>query len=371
MTALEKLRQRNRPGLSPVTSDGPTSNKPESSSADSALQRLRDRNRTGAGTVTPEPTGMPPVTSRLKTLEPTATQIRNERFALKSDRAPEPEARAKYTYESVQDRLNNYQSDFDSIVKHYGATKGADGVWTFNTQEGLDAANRLQKELEDAQADYNGYYSSAEYVKHLAAESSKTKTEAESALADARAQVEKAQNALSAYQSMYMGSLDMPGIKEEYERLQANAKAAIDRKDAVQAQLDMVDYTLDYTDKIVDKAYEDKFEGQFNANYRAGRLSQDSAKAWSDYVKNPTAENKAKAENVDTLLRQFQTQNKGALDDENVVASWITKDLAGHLPQEVDQTVAKVIGGLAGALDHRKRRSVLQHHARRRVQGVG
>ena len=350
MTALEKLRQRNRPGLSPVTSDGPTSNKPESSSADSALQRLRDRNRTGAGTVTPEPTGMPPVTSRLKTLEPTATQIRNERFALKSDRAPEPEARAKYTYESVQDRLNNYQSDFDSIVKHYGATKGADGVWTFNTQEGLDAANRLQKELEDAQADYNGYYSSAEYVKHLAAESSKTKTEAESALADARAQVEKAQNALSAYQSMYMGSLDMPGIKEEYERLQANAKAAIDRKDAVQAQLDMVDYTLDYTDKIVDKAYEDKFEGQFNANYRAGRLSQDSAKAWSDYVKNPTAENKAKAENVDTLLRQFQTQNKGALDDENVVASWITKDLAGHLPQEVDQTVAKVIGGLAGAL---------------------
>ncbi len=109
-----------------------------------------------------------PTTTRLKPVEVNldlgTTSARNEQFALKNNTVPKVETRAKYTYESVQDRINNYQTDFDSIVKHYGATQGKDGSWTFKTQEGLDAANKLQQELTEALADYNGYYSSKSFL---------------------------------------------------------------------------------------------------------------------------------------------------------------------------------------------------------------
>lgn len=108
----------------------------------------------------------PKVTTRLQSLTPTSAQTG-----------------AKYTYESVQDRINNYQTDFDEVVKRYGATQDKDGVWTFQTQTGLNAANKLQKELEDALADYNGYYSSKDYL--------------EQAVKDAQAKVDQAKQAES------------------------------------------------------------------------------------------------------------------------------------------------------------------------------
>lgn len=181
-----------------------------------------------------------PNTTRLKALEPTTTtnsqvsigpvnRFNSGLTAMEHDRSSNYKAPAKYTYESVQDRINNYQTDFDTVVKHYGATQDEDGTWHFMSQEGLDAANRLQQEMEAALTDYNGYYSSKDYAKPRMAS-------LEIELEEAREEVQKAQNALSAYEGMYMGSLDFPNIKAEYERLQGNVKTALDRKNALEAE---------------------------------------------------------------------------------------------------------------------------------------
>ena len=96
------------------------------------------------------------------------------------------------------------------------------------------------------------------------------------------------------------------------------------------------------------KNYKDNFFGQFGANYTQGRLSQDSASAWNDYLTMPTEENRKKAETIDAILEQFQTRNYETLkDDANLPL--LSQSLAGYLPQLVDQTKATMSGGLVGA----------------------
>lgn len=96
------------------------------------------------------------------------------------------------------------------------------------------------------------------------------------------------------------------------------------------------------------KKYKDNFFGQFGANYTQGRLSQDSASAWNDYMTMPTEENRKKAETIDAILEQFQTRNYETLKDDATLP-WLSQSLAGYLPQFFDQTRATASGGLVGA----------------------
>lgn len=105
----------------------------------------------------------------------------------------------------------------------------------------------------------------------------------------------------------------------------------------------------DYVDKYEDKAYKDNFWGQTGANYTLGRMTQDSSLAWSEYLNNPTDENRKYAESIDALLEKFMENNEDTLADDGTLRL-ISQSGANYLPQLIDQTKYSAIGGVAGAL---------------------
>lgn len=131
-------------------------------------------------------------------------------------------------------------------------------------------------------------------------------------------------------------------LQEEKSRLEAGL--ALDMVAPVQNEIEQIQRILRYDGK----EYDDNFFGQFGASYAQGRLSQDEAYGWNAYLGNPTPETKQYAENISSALREFQIRNKDALDEDAVLPA-ISQDLAGYLPQFVDQTKARVAGGAAGA----------------------
>ena len=92
------------------------------------------------------------------------------------------------------------------------------------------------------------------------------------------------------------------------------------------------------------------FEAQWRANYRKSDLEREADKAMSEYLKNPTEANREIAYAYDAFAKAYAKNNKEALDDENVKASWLTKSAAGYLPQFEDQIVPELIGGTVGGL---------------------
>ena len=97
-------------------------------------------------------------------------------------------------------------------------------------------------------------------------------------------------------------------------------------------------------------AYAKDFDSQWRSNYRASKLSREADKASNINADNPTAENKELAYAYDYLEKAYKRNNEKALDDENVRASWLTKDLAGYLPQFEDQIVPELVGGTVGGI---------------------
>ena len=102
--------------------------------------------------------------------------------------------------------------------------------------------------------------------------------------------------------------------------------------------------------KYEDVVNKDTFTGQWRANYRSNALSREADKAMAEYLKNPTEENKQIAYAYDAFAREYMKNNEDALDDENVKWGWLTKDIAGYLPQFKDQIVPEAIGYGLGLL---------------------
>lgn len=92
------------------------------------------------------------------------------------------------------------------------------------------------------------------------------------------------------------------------------------------------------------------FDSQWRANYRSNKLSREADKASNRNYENSTAENKELAYAYDYLEKRYRDNNEKALDDENVRASWLTKDLAGYLPQGIDQALPELAGGAVGGI---------------------
>ena len=102
--------------------------------------------------------------------------------------------------------------------------------------------------------------------------------------------------------------------------------------------------------KFGDVVNEDNFGGQWRANYRSNELSREADKAMTRYLDNPTQENMEIAYAYDAFVKEYAKNNKKALDDKNVTASWLTKSMAGYLPQFKDQIVPELIGGGVGLI---------------------
>lgn len=111
-----------------------------------------------------------------------------------------------------------------------------------------------------------------------------------------------------------------------------------------QKDIDRVDYVQHFQDIKQD----DDFLGQFWASYDMGRLGQDEALAWNDYLNNPTPQNRRYAEAVSEQAVLYQQRNQEALDDDAILP-WITQDLAGYIPQFIDQNIAGIKGLAGGA----------------------
>lgn len=128
-------------------------------------------------------------------------------------------------------------------------------------------------------------------------------------------------------------------------------KAAEEDAAPLRAQADDLRHGLagmDYEDRYQSIARQDNFGGQFLASWDAGRLGQDEARAWYDYLSNPTEGNRAYAEAVSSARENYLLRNQNALD-EDATLPMISQSFAGYLPQFIDQNIAGAKGALAGA----------------------
>lgn len=128
-------------------------------------------------------------------------------------------------------------------------------------------------------------------------------------------------------------------------------KAAEEDAAPLRAQADDLRHGLagmDYEDRYQTIDRQDNFGGQFLASWDAGRLGQDEARAWYDYLSNPTEGNRAYAEAVSSARENYLLRNQNALD-EDATLPIISQSFAGYLPQFIDQNIAGAKGALAGA----------------------
>ena len=131
---------------------------------------------------------------------------------------------------------------------------------------------------------------------------------------------------------------------EDAEAYEAEKEPLRRRVEAAETDIENVD-TLERYSQLRRK---DDFGGQFLASYDMGRLGQDEAKAWSDYLSNPTESNRAYAEGLG-LARELFAEHNAAVLDEDATLPLISQSMAGYLPQFLDQTAAGVQGALVGA----------------------
>lgn len=141
------------------------------------------------------------------------------------------------------------------------------------------------------------------------------------------------------------GETELKKLENEYRNLDKEADAMVD--------------TISNIDKYANVKYNDKgIVGQTQANYTQGRLSQDTAQAYSNYIGSPTEANKMRAEAMSALSEQFQINNKDAFTSEDedvnkaweVVRDWVGVSLATYIPQFIDQTKASIKGAVGGAV---------------------
>ena len=158
---------------------------------------------------------------------------------------------------------------------------------------------------------------------------------------DAKAKVSSARQKVNSY-----GARPTLDSAESY-------KQAVSEQYKSEQDLDILKRQKELYDDIADFGYvshDDTFTGQWRANYRSNELSREADKAMSEYIANPTEENKQIAYAYDAFEKAYKANNEKALDDENVKASWLTKSMAGYLPQLKDQILPEVIGGGAGLI---------------------
>lgn len=129
----------------------------------------------------------------------------------------------------------------------------------------------------------------------------------------------------------------LPGFTlEDAEAYEAEKEPLRRRVEAAETDIENVD-TLERYSQLRRK---DDFGGQFLASYDMGRLGQDEAKAWSDYLSNPTESNRAYAEGL-SLARELFAEHNAAVLDEDATLPLISQSMAGYLPQFLDQTAGR------------------------------
>lgn len=144
----------------------------------------------------------------------------------------------------------------------------------------------------------------------------------------------------------------MPNQVEAYKENVTAHSEADEKIDTLKRQKELYDDITNFS-KVVHTENGDffhDFDSQWRANYRLGDLSREADKAMTEYIKNPTEENKQIAYAYDALAKEYAKNNAKALDEEGTKWSWLSKSFAGYLPQLRDQIVPELVGGGIGGL---------------------
>lgn len=124
------------------------------------------------------------------------------------------------------------------------------------------------------------------------------------------------------------------------------------RKDIYAAQIIVDSY--DTQNKYLGMDFDNSWASQFKANFALGSLGIQSNKLWYKYLKTGNKDLLSAAKSADEITNRFQMENRTAIEDENKKLKWISKSLAAHLPQELDQlkygAVPITLGAAAGSL---------------------
>lgn len=156
---------------------------------------------------------------------------------------------------------------------------------------------------------------------------------------DAKRDVSRLQQEVSAY-----GQRPSADVAEEWGKTNSelfNAKNKL-------AELERQKSLYDNIDKFGDVVNKDSFIGQWKANYRSKELSEDSAKAFSAYMDNPTDENLELALAYDAFVKEYMKNNEKALDDEGQVLPLLSDNFASYLAQQKGSLGTAVPLGIAG-----------------------
>ena len=160
-------------------------------------------------------------------------------------------------------------------------------------------------------------------------------------ISDAEKEVAKWDAVIAKY-----GSRPSKKVADEWRAAQSERYKAQEKVD----NLKRIDALYEDIDKYSNAVNKDTFGGQFAANYRSNSLSRAADEAFARYLDNPTEENKEVAYAYDALSRLYSTNNEVALDENGQVLPWISKSVAGYLPQFKDQIIPEAIGGGVGGL---------------------
>lgn len=150
---------------------------------------------------------------------------------------------------------------------------------------------------------------------------------------------------------------DNSSMEENLRRLQESRQAK-NNADNIEKKLDIMDLTekwgntayreIEDADSFGDKW--DNFWSQTGANIGAGRLSQETSRAFAEYAKNPTEENKQYALQLRNIRDTYVGRNANVMDDEGAILPWISQSGAQYLPQLGDQIKGVVGGGAIGGV---------------------
>ena len=157
-------------------------------------------------------------------------------------------------------------------------------------------------------------------------------------------QLEEQENALKQARAATSTRTELAQLQQRKSELEAGLD--LDGAAALQGQIDKLK-TQSKMESYAGKTYEDNFTGQFSASMAVGRLAQEEAKAWNEYVGAPTKENRERAQAMSDILARVREDNAATLDGDAILP-WLSQSLAGYLPQFWDQTKAQVGGAAAG-----------------------
>lgn len=214
------------------------------------------------------------------------------------------------------------------------------------TEENIREAKRVSAERRVVNNNATVGNTSNPISNNSVANSNKIFTQSEADAMRLKKQRSEIKDALSDARNRYLNDVFNPNYKDE-ATLEAEKSKKGAEIEALVKQLEEVELeiTRNKYNGYLDDVYDDSFMGEFKANYALGRLSQDSNFAWNDYAKMRTDVNRSEAEHIDAVLKQFSENNAQALEDEN----WVSKSLAGYLPQAVDNVKGVAIPTVAGA----------------------